>query len=104
MMSSAVTSAGAMLRDDQIAVRILVVARADMAEAIDHALVVQDAVGRHEILDQRRIGGTGGRRRGAWPSPRRHQRTEKAAPAEIVHHPAEALHHDVLPCSDCAGP
>src|SRR6266849_464374 len=35
----------------------LVVAHADMAEAIDNALVVKDAVGGDEILDQRRIGG-----------------------------------------------
>jgi hypothetical protein len=27
-----------------------------MAEAVDDALVVEDAVGGHEILDQRRIG------------------------------------------------
>jgi len=33
----------------------LVVAHADMAEAIDNALVVKDAVGGDEILDQRRI-------------------------------------------------
>ena len=35
----------------------LVVAYADMAEAIDDALVVKNPVGGDEILDQRRIGG-----------------------------------------------
>ena len=34
----------------------LVVACADMAEAIDDTLVVEDAVGGDEVLDQRRIG------------------------------------------------
>ena len=37
-------------------VRALVVAHADMAEAVDDALVVKDAVGGDEIFDQRRIG------------------------------------------------
>src|SRR5712691_6912601 len=35
---------------------LLVVAHADMAKPIDNALVVEDAVGRDEILDQRRVG------------------------------------------------
>jgi hypothetical protein len=38
-------------------VGVLVVARADMAEAVDNAQVVEDAVGGGEILDQHRIGG-----------------------------------------------
>ena len=33
-----------------------------------------------------------------------HQRAEKAAPAEIVRHPAEALHHDVLPAGTASAP
>ena len=43
----------------QVAVRILVVPRADMAKAIHDALVVQNMIGRHEVIDQRRISRTG---------------------------------------------
>ena len=53
MMSAAVTSSGAMQRD--IRKRGSGVPRADVAKAVEHALVDQDAVGGDEILDQRRI-------------------------------------------------
>jgi len=43
----------------QEVLRVLVVAHADMAEAVDHALVIEDSIGRDEIVDQ---GGIGGRR------------------------------------------
>jgi hypothetical protein len=35
---------------------VLVVAHADVAKTIDHALVIEDAIGRDEIVDQGRIG------------------------------------------------
>ncbi len=39
----------------QKALRVLVVAGADMAEPVDHALVEENAVGGDDILDQRRV-------------------------------------------------
>jgi hypothetical protein len=46
----------------QIAVGVLGMTHADMAEPVDDVLIVQDAVARHEIVDQRGIGGAGGGR------------------------------------------
>ena len=51
-MSFEVTSAGAMLRDIRKWLGILVAAHAHVAEAVQHFLLVQDAVGVDQVFDQ----------------------------------------------------
>ena len=63
MRSSAVTRSGAKRARQQESLAVAIVAHADVAESIDDALHREDAVGRNEILDQRRIRGAGRRRR-----------------------------------------
>ena len=40
----------------QKVLRVLIVTHTDMAKTVDHALVVEDTIGRDEIVDQSRIG------------------------------------------------
>ena len=54
MMSSAVTSAGASERDIRKCAGLAWIARADMAEGIDHAEFGEDAAADHDVLEQGR--------------------------------------------------
>ena len=65
MMSPALTSAGAMLRDSRKRPGSLSCRTDDMPETIHHALVEQDVVRGDQVGDQRR-----GRRRGRLRRPR----------------------------------
>ncbi len=55
MMSRASTSPAAMLRASRKRSGSALVAHADMAEPVEHALMEQDAVGGDEIFDQRAL-------------------------------------------------
>jgi hypothetical protein len=46
----------------KVAIRIVIVARADVAVAVEHVLIHEDAVRGHEVLDELRVGRPGGRR------------------------------------------